>query len=82
MAQALIGQPPKGDRPVSSARRSVKILMIGQPEDVDLTIARLYQCGFCRVEDWSRPLPFSQIQEATTKEPGEVMRIYKRSMTL
>ncbi|WP_416666030.1 hypothetical protein [Egbenema bharatensis] len=75
--------PPTGDiRPVTTTHRSVKILMIGQPEDVEITIARLYQCGFCRVEDWSRPLPFSQIQEATTKEPGEVMRIYKRSMTL
>jgi hypothetical protein len=82
MAQEFIGLPPKGDRSISSARRSVKILMIGQPEDVELTIARLYQCGFCRVEDWSRPLPFSQIQQATTKEPGEIMRIYVRSMNL
>ena len=82
MAQAFIGLPPEGDRPVLFARRSVKLLMIGQPEDVEITIARLYQCNFCRVEDWSRPLPFSQIQQATTKEPGEIMRIYVRSMTL
>ncbi|PSB15074.1 hypothetical protein C7B76_14500 [filamentous cyanobacterium CCP2] len=82
MAQAFIGLPSSGDRPVSPAHRSVKILMIGQPEDVEITIARLYQCSFCRVEDWSRPLPFSQIQQATTKEPGEIMRIYVRSIIL
>jgi hypothetical protein len=82
MSQDFIGQPPAGDRPVSAARRSVKILMIGQPEDVELTIARLYQCGFCRAEDWSKPLPFSQTPTATTREPGEIMRIYVRSMTL
>ncbi|PSB13481.1 hypothetical protein C7B76_19745 [filamentous cyanobacterium CCP2] len=82
MSQEFIGLPPKGDRLISPARRSVKILMIGQPEDVEITIARLYQCNFCRVEDWSKPLPFSQIQQATTKEPGEIMRIYVRSMTL
>ena len=80
MSQEFIGLPPKGDRPVSSGRRSVKILMIGQPEDIEITIARLYHCGFCRVEDWSRPLPYGQIQEATARQPGEVMRIYKRSM--
>ncbi|WP_416673248.1 hypothetical protein [Egbenema bharatensis] len=82
MSDKFFGQPPMGDRSFSAARRSVKILMIGQPDDVELIIARLYQCDFCRVEDWSRPLPFSQIQQATTKEPGEIMRIYVRSMTL
>ncbi|PSB12453.1 hypothetical protein C7B76_22175 [filamentous cyanobacterium CCP2] len=82
MSQEFIGLPPMGDRLISPARRSVKILMIGQVEDVEITIARLYQCNFCRVEDWSKPLPFSQIQQATTKEPGEIMRIYVRSMTL
>ncbi|WP_416669899.1 hypothetical protein [Egbenema bharatensis] len=81
MANKFIGQPPSGDRPVSAARRFVKILIIGQPEDVENTIARLYHCSFCRVEDWSRPLPYVQIQEATAREPGEIMRIYKRSMT-
>ena len=82
MSQEFIGLPPRDDRPISPARRSVKLLMIGQPEEVEITIARLYQCNFCRVEDWSKPLPFSQIQQATTKEPGEIMRIYVRSMTL
>ncbi|WP_416672317.1 hypothetical protein [Egbenema bharatensis] len=82
MSDKLFDQPPSGDRLISPARRSVKILMIGQPNDVEITIARLYQCDFCRAEDWSRPLPFSQIQQATTKEPGEIMRIYVRSMTL
>ncbi|WP_416668148.1 hypothetical protein [Egbenema bharatensis] len=82
MSDKLFGQPPSGDRLISPARRSVKILMIGQPDDVEITIARLYHCGFCRVEDWSRPLPYVQIQEATVREPGEIMRIYKRSMSL
>ncbi|PSB67399.1 hypothetical protein C7B61_06370 [filamentous cyanobacterium CCP1] len=82
MSDEFINIPTGTDRPVTASRRSVKILMIGQPEDVEITIARLHQCNFCRVEDWSRPLPFLQIQQATTKEPGEIMRIYVRSMTL
>jgi hypothetical protein len=82
MAEEFIGRPALGDRPVSFARRSVKILIIGQPEDVEVTIARLYHCGFCRVEDWSRALPYAQIQQATAREPGEILRIYKRSMSL
>jgi hypothetical protein len=82
MAEEFIGLPPVGDRLTQPARRSVKILIIGQPEDVEVTIARLYHCGFCRTEDWSRPLPYVQIQQATAREPGEIMRIYKRSMTL
>ncbi|PSB18912.1 hypothetical protein C7B61_19620 [filamentous cyanobacterium CCP1] len=82
MSDEFINIPTGNYRPVTASRRSVKILMIGQPEDVEITIARLHQCNFCRVEDWSKPLPFSQIQQATTKEPGEIMRIYVRSMTL
>jgi hypothetical protein len=30
------------------------------------------------VENWSRALPYAQIQAATVREPGEIMRIYKR----
>jgi hypothetical protein len=82
MSQAFIGRPPVGDRLTQRARRSVKILIIGQPEDVEVTIARLYHCGFCRTEDWSRPLPYAQIQQATAREPGKILRIYKRSMSL
>jgi hypothetical protein len=82
MSDKLFGLPPVGDRSISSACRSVKILIIGQPDDVEITIARLYHCGFCRVEDWFRPSPYGQIQQATAREPGEILRIYKRSMTL
>ncbi|PSB23046.1 hypothetical protein C7B61_11575 [filamentous cyanobacterium CCP1] len=81
MADEFIGLPPSGDRSTQRNRRSVKILLIGQPEDVEMTIARLHQCSFCRVEDWSKPLPFSQIQQATVKEAGEIMRIYQRPST-
>ncbi|WAL61707.1 hypothetical protein [Thermocoleostomius sinensis] len=63
---------------IRSKRRAVKILMIGQPEDVEAEIAHLYHCGYCRVENWSRALPYAQIQQATVREPGEIMRIYKR----
>jgi hypothetical protein len=72
--------PTQGDRPIETKRkrRAVKILMIGQPEDVEAEIAHLYHCGYCRVENWSRALPYSQIQQATVREPGEIMRIYKR----
>jgi hypothetical protein len=78
MLDELIDVPTGDDRPVRSNRRSVKILLIGQPDDVERTIAHLYHCGFCRVENWSRALPYAQIQQATTREPGEIMRIYKR----
>jgi hypothetical protein len=81
MSEDFMNVPTGNDRPVASSRRSVKILMIGQPEDVEQTIAHLYHCGFCRVENWSRALPYAQIQQATIREPGEIMRIYKRSMT-
>jgi hypothetical protein len=70
---------PSGDaRSVRSKRRAVKILMIGQPEDIEAEIAHLYHCGYGRVENWSRALPYAQIQQATVREPGEIMRIYKR----
>jgi hypothetical protein len=72
---------PTGDqRPVATnrKRRAVKILMIGQPDDVAAEIAYLYHCGYGRVENWSRALPYAQIQQATVREPGEIMRIYKR----
>jgi hypothetical protein len=82
MSNEFIHIPTGDHRPVQTSRRSVKILLIGQPEDVEITIARLYHCSFCRVEDWSRPLPYAQIQQATAREPGEILRIYKRSMTL
>jgi hypothetical protein len=81
MSDEFMSVPTGNDRPVVSSRRSVKMLLIGQPEDVEQTIAHLYHCGFCRVENWSRALPYAQIQQATIREPGEIMRIYKRSMT-
>jgi hypothetical protein len=78
MSDEFMSVPTGDDRPVASSRRSVKMLLIGQPEDVEQTIAHLYHCGFCRVENWSRALPYAQIQQATGREPGEIMRIYKR----
>jgi hypothetical protein len=72
---------PTGDQrsvETKRQRRAVKILMIGQPEDVEAEIAHLYHCGYCRVENWSRALPYAQIQEATVRQPSEIMRIYKR----
>jgi hypothetical protein len=81
MSDEFIGLPPVGDRSIQPTRRSVKLLMIGQPEDVEMTIAHLYHCGFCRVEDWSRALPYAKIQKSTAREPGEIMRIYQRSMS-
>ncbi|WAL58358.1 hypothetical protein [Thermocoleostomius sinensis] len=74
----FIDIPSEDTRSIRTKRRAVKILMIGQPEDVEHTIAHLYHCGFCRVENWSRALPYAQIQQATVREPGEIMRIYKR----
>jgi hypothetical protein len=78
MSDEFMSVPTGDDRPVTSSRRSVKMLLIGQPEDVEQTIAHLYHCGFCRVENWSRALPYARIQQATVREPGEIMRIYKR----
>jgi hypothetical protein len=76
----FIDIPPADPHPRDARhkRRAVKILMIGQPEDIEAEIAHLYHCGYCRVENWSRALPYAQIQQATIREPGEIMRIYKR----
>ena len=45
----------------------LRVLAIGSPQVVDACVMRLFQLGYARPEDWSRPLP--------TINPGEVMRI-------
>jgi hypothetical protein len=44
MSEDFMNVPTGDDRPVGSTRRSVKILMIGQPEDVEQTRTGLAPC--------------------------------------
>jgi hypothetical protein len=42
----FVDVPSRDTRSIRSKRRAVKILMIGQPEDVEVEIAHLYYCGY------------------------------------
>ncbi|GAB4238455.1 MAG: hypothetical protein Kow00121_65330 [Elainellaceae cyanobacterium] len=59
-------------------RKSVRILLLGEPESVQQVIQDLHLCRFCEVGVWSRPLKLTEHQQQLSLTPGEVMRIYKR----
>lgn len=59
------------DRPSPDVLR---VLAIGSPEVVNDCVMTLFQMGYARPEDWSRPLP--------TVNPGEVMRILTKRINL
>ena len=52
----------------------LRVLAIGSPQVVNSCVMSLFQLGYARPEDWSRPLP--------TVNPGEVMRILTKRITL
>lgn len=58
------------DRPSPDVLR---VLAIGSPQLVNDCVMTLFQLGYARPEDWSRPLP--------TVNPGEVMRILTKRVT-
>jgi len=73
--------PDPTDRPTRSHRRNVRIFILGNPKDVEETIAELHTKQFGEVGLWSRPLQFSERQNEFALNPGEVMRVYKRYLT-
>ncbi len=52
----------------------LRVLAIGSPQVVNDCVLTLFQLGYARPEDWSRPLP--------TVNPGEVMRILTKRVSL
>ena len=52
----------------------LRLLAIGSPQVVESCVATLFQLGYARPEDWSRPIP--------TINPGEVMRIMTKRVSL
>jgi hypothetical protein len=47
----------EGDRPL---RRPLRVLLIGERQDVLTTIQNLHKRGFADAGDWSIPLPYPQ----------------------
>lgn len=62
-------------------RRNVRMILIGEPDDVELVMLELHTRQFCDVGLWSRPLRSPQGGEILTNHPHEVIRIYKRYLT-
>jgi hypothetical protein len=81
MADELINLPGSGDRPVRTARPSVRLFLLGRAEDVEQTIAELHIKQFGEAGLWSKPLQFPEMQQQFSLNPGEVMRVYKRYLT-
>jgi len=75
------GVPDPTDRPTRTYRRNVRIFILGNPEDVEETIAELHTKQFGEVGLWSRPLQFPDTENQFALNPGEVMRVYKRYLT-
>jgi len=69
------------DRPIRTHRRNVRIFILGNPEDVEETIAELHVRQFADAGLWSRSLQFPETQNQFALNPGEVMRVYKRYLT-
>lgn len=81
MADEFIDIPGSDDRPTRAGRRSVRLFLLGAPEDVERTIAELHTKHFGDAGLWSRPLQFPERQQQLAPNPGEVMRVYKRYLT-
>ncbi|MBW4523516.1 MAG: hypothetical protein KME16_28245 [Scytolyngbya sp. HA4215-MV1] len=67
------------DQPVVDLRdrpspEVLRVLAIGTPEVVQNFVMTLFQWGYARPDEWSRQLP--------TVNPGEVMRILTKRITL
>jgi len=75
------GTPDPTDRPTRARRRSVRMFLLGDPDDVEATIAELHTKQFGEVGLWSKPLNFPETQSQFALNPGEVMRVYKRYLT-
>jgi len=63
------------------ARRNVRLIVIGDPDDVEGEILRSHLLRHSHVHDWSRPLRSPKGQEILISNPHEVMRIWKRYLS-
>ena len=81
MSDEYVEIPGSTDRPTRSNRRNVRIFVMGEPEDVEQTIAELHTKQFGEVGLWSKPLVFPEMQQQFTLNPCEIMRVYKRYLT-
>jgi len=86
MADEFVNSPGAGvsepdDRLNRASRRSVRLFLLGLPQDVEETIAELHTKQFGEASLWSRSLLFPEIQSEFLLNPGEVMRVYKRYLT-
>lgn len=81
MADEFVNIPGSDDRPTRASRRSVRLFLLGEPEDVEATIAELHTKQFGEVGLWSRPLRFPENQNEFLLHLSEVMRVYKRYLT-
>jgi hypothetical protein len=81
MSDEFIFLSGSADRPIGTRRRNVRLFLLGDPEDVEQTIAELHTKQFGEVNLWSKPLKFTEIQNEFLLQPGEVMRVYKRYLT-
>lgn len=56
------GVPDANDRPLRTSRRSVRLFLLGDPDDVEATIAELHTKQFGEVGLWSKPLSFPELK--------------------
>lgn len=73
--------PVLDDRLIRAGRCSVRLLLLGYPDDGEWTIAELHTKHFREAGLWSCPLQFPETQQQLALNPGEVMRMYKRYLT-
>ncbi|MBD2328072.1 hypothetical protein [Alkalinema sp. FACHB-956] len=67
----------------SQERRPVRVLVIGDRQDVLATIKNLHQRGFAPMGEWSRPLPWLATENAIREQlltlpTGSVMSLCTR----
>ena len=63
--------PPAHERP-SHAPEPLRLIAVGSPENILITIQSLHRLGYAEPNDWSRLMP--------TGRPGEMMAILTKRM--
>lgn len=76
----FVGEVPCVPGSPEPDRQSIRHLLIGPPEAVNLTIHRLHQLGYAEAGLWSPAIAFSSSELTLTLSPGEVMRVLRRSV--
>jgi hypothetical protein len=67
-------------------RRPLRVLLIGQPQDVSDTIKNLHRRGFTQADEWSRPAPWAATETSVqaqffTLPIGSVMSVCTKQMS-